>query len=232
MRSAPEDLTTSLLSMPPFAGNPAALMVMCCYAGTGSAAVQAVSPLLELGLVLHEDLQEKEYAEVLEEGQQPPDFLRIIGQNVFADRLSDELVQTLAAVCGREGSPAVSLRSLGGALGRISSDSTAFAYRHSEALITGATFVPAGAAESDVRQALKPWETIAAFGSGAYSNFQSTASAADVKAIYPPATYARLAAIKAHYDPHNLFNQNHNIRPDPKLVGSGNGADPDMKKKR
>jgi FAD/FMN-containing dehydrogenase len=34
MRSAAEDLTTSLVSMPPFAGNPAAVMILCCYAGT------------------------------------------------------------------------------------------------------------------------------------------------------------------------------------------------------
>jgi FAD/FMN-containing dehydrogenase len=214
MRSAAEDLTTSLVSMPPFAGNPAAVMILCCYAGTGPAAVQAVAPLLELGMLLQEDLQEKDYADVLEEAMQLPDFLRIIGKNVFVDSLSDELIQELGAVCGREGSPAVSIRSLGGALGRVAPEATAYAHRQSEALITAGTFVPANAAESEVSQALKPWESIAAFGSGVYTNFQGTASPADVAAIYPSATYARLAAIKARYDPQNLFNQNHNILPD------------------
>jgi len=225
MRSAAEELTTSLVSMPPFAGNPAAVVILCCYAGTGPAAVQAVAPLLELGMLLQEDLQEKDYADVLEEAQQLPDFLRIIGKNVFVDSLSDELIQDLGAVCGREGSPVVSLRSLGGALGRVAPEATAYAYRQSEALVTGGIFVPANATESEVSQALKPWEAIAAYGSGVYGNFQGTASAADVAAIYPPETYARLAAIKARYDPHNLFNQNHNIRPD--LAGIGNTAGPD-----
>ena len=225
MRSAAEELTTSLVSMPPFAGNPAAVVILCCYAGTGPAAVQAVAPLLELGMLLQEDLQEKEYADVLEEAMQLPDFLRIIGKNVFVDSLSDELIQELGAVCGREGSPAVSIRSLGGALGRIAPEATAYAHRQSEALITGGMFVPANAAESEVSQALKPWESIVAYGSGVYGNFQGTASAADVAALYPPATYARLAASKAHYDPQNLFNQNHNIRPD--LAGIGSTAGPD-----
>jgi hypothetical protein len=31
-------------------------------------------------------------------------------------------------------------------------------------------------------------------------------------AIYPPETYARLAAVKRHYDPGNLFTRNHNIK--------------------
>jgi FAD/FMN-containing dehydrogenase len=228
MRSAADDLTTSLVSMPPFAGNPAAVMILCCYAGTGPAAIQAVAPLLELGMVLQEDLQEKDYADVLEEPMQLPDFLRIIGKNVFVDSLSDELIQELGAVCGREGSPAVSIRSLGGAVGRFAPEATAYVSRQSEALVTGGTFVPANATESDVSQALKPWEAIAAFGSGVYGNFQGTASAADVTAIYPPATYARLADIKARYDPQNFFNQNHNIRPD--LAGIDSIAGPDGQK--
>ena len=219
MRSASEDLTTTLIIMPPFAGNPATLMVMACYAGTGAAAVQAVGPLLELGSVLNEDLKEVEYAEVLEEGQEPPDFLRLIGKNVFVESLSDELIQALAAAGGKEGSPAISIRSLGGAMARIPTEATAYAYRQSEAVIAGVTFVPANASESELSQALKPWESIAAFGSGAYSNFQGTTTEEDIQTIYPPVTYARLAAIKARYDPENLFNQNHNIRPALDFVG-------------
>jgi hypothetical protein len=221
MRSASEDLTSSLIIMPPFGGEPAAVMVMCCYAGTGPAAAQAVGPLLELGNVLQENLKETEYSEVLEEGQQPPDFLRLIGKNVFVESLSDELIQTLATNSGTEGSPAISIRSLGGALARIAPSATSYAYRQSEAVIAGVTFLPADASESQVSQALKPWESIAAHGSGAYSNFQGPTSEQDVQAIYPPATYARLASIKARYDPQNLFNQNHNIRPALDMVGVG-----------
>jgi FAD/FMN-containing dehydrogenase len=219
MRTATEELTTTLFIMPPFGESPASVMIICCYAGTGPTAVQALGPLLELGTVLQEDLKEVDYADVLEEGQQPPDFLRIIGKNVFVESFSEELIQALGQACGREGSPAVSIRALGGALARVAPTETAFAYRQSEALITGGTFVPAGASESEISRALKPWQSIAAYGSGAYTNFQGTATDLDVAAIYPPVTYARLAAVKARYDPDNIFNQNHNIRPALEMAG-------------
>jgi len=48
---------------------------------------------------------------------------------------------------------------------------------------------------------------------GAFLNFLSDASEASVAAAYPSATYARLARIKATYDPDNIFNHNQNIKP-------------------
>ena len=51
------------------------------------------------------------------------------------------------------------------------------------------------------------------FGVGAYANYLSDAGEASVAAAYPSATYARLASIKAIYDPDNVFNQNQNIKP-------------------
>jgi FAD/FMN-containing dehydrogenase len=54
---------------------------------------------------------------------------------------------------------------------------------------------------------------VAAHGAGPYVNFQGSATAADLAAAYPPATYARLAAVKRAYDPGNRFALNHNVRP-------------------
>lgn len=54
---------------------------------------------------------------------------------------------------------------------------------------------------------------MAAHGTGTYVNFQGSATAADLAAAYPPATYARLAAVKRAYDPANRFALNHNVEP-------------------
>jgi len=48
---------------------------------------------------------------------------------------------------------------------------------------------------------------------GAYVNFVGDEGADRVRAAYPGATWDRLAAIKAQYDPANVFRLNQNIPP-------------------
>jgi len=50
-------------------------------------------------------------------------------------------------------------------------------------------------------------------GDGAYVNFLAEEGEAGIRAAYPAATWDRLAAIKARYDPTNLFHRNQNIPP-------------------
>ena len=52
-------------------------------------------------------------------------------------------------------------------------------------------------------------------GPGVYVNFLEDEGADRVREAYPPATYARLAAIKRRYDPTNLFRFNQNVPPWP-----------------
>jgi hypothetical protein len=53
-------------------------------------------------------------------------------------------------------------------------------------------------------------------GNGVYVNFLEVEGPDRVREAYPPATYARLAAIKRRYDPGNLFRFNQNVPPTPK----------------
>jgi FAD/FMN-containing dehydrogenase len=46
-----------------------------------------------------------------------------------------------------------------------------------------------------------------------YVGFLSDEGQAGVRAAYPGATWERLAAVKARYDPDNLFRLNQNIQP-------------------
>jgi FAD/FMN-containing dehydrogenase len=48
---------------------------------------------------------------------------------------------------------------------------------------------------------------------GEYVNFVGDEGEAGVRAAYPGATWDRLAAIKAKYDPENLFRRNQNVPP-------------------
>ena len=68
------------------------------------------------------------------------------------------------------------------------------------------------------------WGRLAAHVNGAYANFLTAATEADVAAIYPTETFTRLAAVKRQYDPGNLFARNHNVRPSSSRLDSESNA--------
>jgi hypothetical protein len=213
MRSAPDELTTTLLLMPSFAGNPPMAMVLCCYAdGDEQAAAAAIGPLLKIGSVTLNTVMAKPYASVLEEAH-PPEGVKIMVNNGFTENISEDLISVLAAVCCQPGSPVVQMRSLGGAMNRIDPGATAFAHRNKEALIIAATFAPMNSTDTELAAALGPWRAMEPFISGSYVNFFTSATATEVAASYPQRTYERLAAVKAAYDPGNIFNRNYNVTP-------------------
>lgn len=213
MRNAPDELTTTLLLMPSFAGIPPMAMILCCYAGGDEqAAAAAIDPLLKIGTVTLNTVTAKPYASVLEEAH-PPEGVTIMVNNGFVENISDDLISVLATVCCKPGSPAVQIRSVGGAMNRIDPGATAFAHRNKEALFIAATFAPMQSTDAELAAALGPWRAMEPFISGSYVNFFSTATADDVAASYPRSTYERLSAVKAAYDPMNIFNRNYNVRP-------------------
>jgi FAD/FMN-containing dehydrogenase len=82
-------------------------------------------------------------------------------------------------------------------------------------MVVSMAMLPETATDAEVERALVRWRDVAAHGTGTYINFQGSATAADLAAAYPPATYARLAAVKRAYDPANRFALNHNVAPAP-----------------
>jgi FAD/FMN-containing dehydrogenase len=103
--------------------------------------------------------------------------------------------------------------SIDGAASRVANDETAWGYRHAQwaQVIAGVDPDPANAdAISEwargYSDALKPYVL-----AGGYSNFAMD-EPDRVRGMYG-ANYERLARVKAHYDPENLFRVNQNIAP-------------------
>ncbi len=216
MRLAPEELSSTLALLPQMPGAPRMASLLLCYAGAPGAALSdadaAIEPMLELGTVTTASITERRYSEILEVAQRPPG-VRLVGRNTLVPTLGDDVI---AAIEGLSATPApvvVGVRSLGGAFARVPPDATAFAHRDAEAMVVTMVILPETATDVDVEQALVPWQAVAALGTGTYVNFQGSATDEDLAAAYPPATYARLAAVKRSYDPGNLFALNHNIEP-------------------
>lgn len=211
MDAAPEELNSTLVVFPGFGPEPQpALMVLFCYTGIDDMAIQ---PLLELGTIVHQDIKKKPYYKMIEDALPPPG-LKSVTQNGFAKTLSPDLLQVLVTNYGKVGTPILQIRRLGGAMNRVSWESTAFAHRDYDAFILAASLVPvdmpAEAAEQ-IRQT--SWLPLKPFVSGAYINFLSDLGTESMAAAYPDVTRTRLANIKAVYDPENVFNQNGNIQP-------------------
>ncbi len=212
MRGAPEKLNSTFMAMPELVPEmPSGVMVQFCYADTDRAAAEeALAPLLAFDGVVGHELQPMDYADILEDPEEPEDVVSLIAHNAYAPDFSDELVDAVAAAYRGMGPSMLMIRSLGAALGRVAEDATAFAFRDSEVLIISAAFPsPEDPGATDVIETL--WGGIVPFARGTYPNFHFGPSPGMLALAYPAETLARLVQVKVEYDPENLFRCNHNL---------------------
>ncbi len=216
LRDAPEELTSTVEFANPSPGGPGGpVEIHVAFDGDEPGrANQAIDPIRALGTAIYDDVALVPYPDTLEEAGAPPPVIQIMPRSAFVDRASVPEVLSILTEGGVAGpSPAISVRSLGGAVSRVPGGATAFAHRRAELMIMtiSAGPAPAVAAARPVLDAL--WRRLTPHVSGLYANFLATATTADVAAIYPARTYERLAVVKRRYDPGNLFAANHNVRP-------------------
>ncbi len=216
LRTAPEELTSVVDFANPFAGGPGApVEIYVAFDGDDPRlSAQAIDPIRRLGTVTGEDIALKPYADTLVDGAAPPPGIQFVARSAFVDQESvPEVLRILAEVRASERSPFIAVRSVGGAVSRVAGDATAYAHRQAELMFVTTAAGPERAVEA-ARPALEAmWGRLAPHVNGAYANFLSSATEKDVAAIYPTRTHQRLAAVKRHYDPGNLFTRNHNVRP-------------------
>lgn len=208
MRSAPDELSTTLTLMPGFGEFPAGAVLYVCLAADDTGALE---PLRAIGTVVAEDITERPYAEILEEAH-PPEGIRPVIGNTLVETVDEPLIEAVAkAYAG--GGRVVFLRSLGGAFGRVDPAETAFAHRGAEALVVSAAFLPADAPEDQIAEARAVWRTIGDQGIGSYAGFLGSDTAEDIAALWPAETLERLRQVKRTWDPDNTFRRNFNVAP-------------------
>ena len=217
MRTAPDEVSSTLLLPPRTAGTPPSATVLVCFGGSAGTSVltidAAIEPLLGLGTVTQASIREQRYSEILDVAPQPPPQLRLEARDTLLTCLDAGVVDDIAALTNNVVPTAVAIRSLGGAFGRVPGDATAFAHRGARAMVVALVMFPTSATEAQVEAGLERWRGVAVHGIGTYLNFHGSAQQADLASAFPPATLARLARVKQRYDPDNRFALNHNIRP-------------------
>jgi FAD/FMN-containing dehydrogenase len=219
--AAPEELSAiaNVMPCPPMPFVPEAdhgklvIMALMAYAGDAEAGERALAPFRNLAAPIADFLKSMPYPEIY-----PPDdesyHPLALTKTMFVDRIDLPVAETIMEHL--EASDAemrvAQLRVLGGAMARVPTDATAFAHRDSRIMVNVATFYE-GDDDKD-RRATWVDGLVAALQQddrGAYVNFLADEGEERIRAAYPGATWDRLAAVKARYDPTNLFRLNQNI---------------------
>ena len=221
--AAPEELSTiaNVMPAPPMPFVPSehhgqlVILAMMAYAGGAEAGERALAPFRALAAPIVDMVKPIRYPEIY-----PPDdpsyHPLAVGRTLFVEGIdrhaSDTIVEQLKA--STAAMAVAQLRVLGGAMARVPVEATAFAHRKRRILVALAALYE----HPDEMSAHEAWVTgfaaaLGQGGPGAYVNFLGAEGEARIREAYPGPTWDRLAAIKARYDPTNLFRLNQNIPP-------------------
>lgn len=177
---------------------------------------QALRPIRDLGSVVFDSVARVPYCAMQRQmDANSPKGQRHYWKSAFLSRLSDEVIGMLIAAMENTSGDLdqIMIETHGGAISRVAKDATAFEHRYAPfnlgifAVSTDPALDQPGAAWArNLYQQILPHST-----GGTYVNYLSEGD--DVHTAYGDARFSRLAAIKASYDPGNMFRFNHNIAP-------------------
>jgi FAD/FMN-containing dehydrogenase len=220
--AAPEELSTiaNVMMAAPVPFLPAeahgklVIMAMLIYAGEVEAGERAIAPFRSIAEPVADMVKPMRYPEIYppDEGDHPVASTRTMFVDAIDRSVAQTIVDHLRASTAQMA--AAEIRVLGGAMARVPSDATAFAHRGSRIMVN----IAAMYGRPDEAMAHEPWVNDFAAAlrqgeGGAYVNFLGDEGEARVRKAYPGPTWDRLAAVKARYDPTNLFRLNQNIPP-------------------
>ena len=244
--AAPEELTTiaNVMSCPPMPFIPEELhgsivvMGMMIWSGPVDEADAVFAPFRALATPLADMLRPMSYPEMFPAEEGDGEYRPLaVAKTMFMRSVDQELAGRIVSALESSDAPmrAVQLRVLGGAIARVPADATAYAHRSSPIMVNVAAFY---AGPDDLPRRRQWVDEVAGMldqgEAGRYVNFVGDEGPEGVRAAYPPATWERLARVKATYDPGNLFRLNQNVPrrgrhelPRPALSRGGRRADHD-----
>jgi FAD/FMN-containing dehydrogenase len=221
--AAPDELSTiaNVMPAPPLPFLPAehhgrlVVLALLGYAGGVEDGERVIAPFRALATPIADLVRPMSYPEMYppeEEGYHPVAVARTMFLDTVDRRASETMVDHLEAATATIA--VTQIRVLGGAVARVSPGATAYAHRQSRIMVNVAALYE----RDEERVAHQAWVDALAGAlrqrdAGAYVGFLGDEGEERVRAAYPGSTWNRLAAIKARYDPGNLFRLNQNIPP-------------------
>ena len=187
-----------------------------CWSGDLDAGEAATAPFRALGTVIADVFADHPYA-VWQQALDPlyPRGVHNYFRSAFLHTADDgslrALLDSYAAI--PNAMTEIHLHHLGGALGRVRAEDTAYAFRDQEFVVNVISRTPAAEGFDDAVQWARGVTSALGPDAAVYVNFTGETNTALVRASYPPDTYRRLVELKNEYDPGNLFRLNQNIAP-------------------
>ncbi len=212
---ASDDLTMLAAIIPAPDGGKCVAVVLS-YIGTGAEGERTARAFRELGSVIMDTVARIPYCTMQQQVDVSyPKGMRHYWKSAFLNTLTDEVIDLVIDVVRTSPSPlnTMMLESYGGEVARIPNDATAFGHRAAPFNLGILAISDNAAIDSEqTAWARDAWQKILPHSTGgAYVNYLSAGE--DVHSAYGDARFQRLGAIKAKYDPTNLFRFNQNIPP-------------------
>jgi FAD/FMN-containing dehydrogenase len=193
------------------------LAVVACWAGPVEEGERALQPLHDVAPVVAEQVGPVPFSGLAGafDALYPPG-LQHYWKSRFATELTDDAIE--AHLEHGPKVPAVNstmhLYTINGAVQRVASDATAFAYRDAMFLTNIAGMWPDPSQnEQNIQWVRDYYDALAPYSEeGGYVNFMSGDDQDRLRATYR-GNYDRLVEVKRRYDPGNVFRVNQNIKP-------------------
>jgi FAD/FMN-containing dehydrogenase len=223
---APDELSAIVLVMPapplpflpPQVHGQLVILAAMAFAGPAEAAQRALAPFRALAKPIADLVGPAPYSSLYQLAPAEGDHSSATIRSRFISRFGVEEARQMIEDVARGEAPikAGQVRALGGAFARVPVDATAFAHRKARFMTTYLAIHEGDPADSaaydlwatEANNALKQSDT-----DGMYVNFLAETGKDALNRAYPEATLKRLQAVKAKYDPDNLFRGNWNVTP-------------------
>lgn len=190
------------------------LTIQVCHIGSPEQAAADIGSLVASPYVIANDVRRLRYADLQTQGPSEVPLSPSINRAGFRRDMDDAAIETLSlAVTNAPGFYFLGFVPLHGAVTRVDEAATAFPLRRRgmafgvSSIVRGATNLASAEAWIDALG-----RDLADQDGGAYLNIMDDEGPVAVRSAYR-GNHARLAALKARYDPDNFFRHNQNVGP-------------------
>jgi FAD/FMN-containing dehydrogenase len=213
---APDEMYCDAVMHAPAGGKDGVFILSTCYSGAPADADRVLAPLRKLGKPLADSIGPVDYVKLqrssdITDPRNRGEYLKSGFINGFPAQLVATLFDGFQADPGR--GTTVFFQHSGGAIGRVAPDATAFPHRRSRLnMFSVVTWDVERDAAPHVAYIKDYWSKLQPFTDGYYTVEVSNEPQRQVDENYQ-GNIGRLTALKAKYDPSNLFRLNANVKP-------------------